>query len=226
MPGEYKNIEINEEVVLIGEGLADENFFKKLIARRPVLTESCGANILNAEGVTKIATTLKGISRAKGFRNVKGVLIAADSGSDPTKTFDDICKQIKSATGYNIPAKPLEIAPKTDDYPAVAVMLLPDENTPGGLEALCVEEIIQKYPWVEDCVETFLSCGEIDITTWPVEKQGKARFHSMVAALNRDDPSRSLSKSFKDPNPIIDVSASCFDKVAEQLKDFCCAVRK
>jgi hypothetical protein len=104
-------------------------------------------------------------------------------------------------------------------------MTLPDEKTPGGLEALLAQAIEEKTgEWIRECVNAFLRCDKIEAHSWPPEKLDKARFHSMVAALNRDDPSKSASTSFKDPSPLIDVEAPCFDSVFEKVKAFCDAV--
>jgi len=99
-------------------------------------------------------------------------------------------------------------------------MLLPDEKTPGALETLLVRDITEKAPWVTVCVEQFLRCEKIEAHAWPAEKRDKARFHSLVAVLNRDDPSRAASQAFRDPTPLIAVDAPCFDDVEKRVMSF------
>lgn len=220
-------VELKNEVIIICEGKADVNFFKKLIEKRsglpkfdilPTPTDQRG-------GVDAFEHWLKAIRGDRhGFSKLKGVLLVADSASDPTSTYNYVCGQIKNATGYAIPTKPDEVTPCVADYPQVSVMLIPNESTAGGLESLCVSEITNREPWISTCVNNFLSCGNIQALKWSPEKLDKARYHSMIAALNKDDPSRALSYAFNDPNPVISVENPCFDDVYNKLKNFCLAV--
>lgn len=216
-------LELSNEVVLICEGSADKNFFRKLIEKRAGLPQfDIPFPTPEKGGVNAFEHWLRAIRGDQhGFSKLKGVLLVADSASNPTSTFKDICSQIKNATGYAIPTKPNEATPRVADYPQVAVMLIPNESTTGGLESLCVSEITSREPWISACVENYLSCGNIQALKWSPEKQDKARFHSMIAALNQNDPSRALSQAFKDPKPVISVEAPCFDAVYNNLKKFC-----
>jgi hypothetical protein len=98
-----------------------------------------------------------------------------------------------------VPSRPREVAPATSDHPAVAVMLIPDERTPGGLETLCIRELAIQAHWIQPCVNTYLSCGSCTALTWPPEKRDKAIFHSMIAALWQRDPGRAMSKTLAVP---------------------------
>jgi hypothetical protein len=46
----------------------------------------------------------------------------------------------------------------------------------------------------------------------------------MVAAINRDDPSKAASRAFKEPQPLIAVEAQCFNDVERRIKEFSKAV--
>jgi len=157
------------------------------------------------------------------FPRIKGVLIVADSTECPDTLFQDICAQIREVGGYGIPSELLDVG-RAVDHPDVAVMTLPDEKTPGALETLLAEEMTAKASWIAACVDAFLRCDKVDAHGWPAEKRDKARFHSMVAVLNRDDPSRAASTAFKDPKPLIAVEAPCFNDVERRIRDFCAAV--
>jgi hypothetical protein len=211
---------LKEELVLCCEGEADRQFIRKLIENRGLRPFDMPFPTNQLHGNKAFGGMLEAIRGDKAnFPRIKGVLIVADSADDPATLFTDICSQIRSAGGYGVPTKLLEIA-RSDGHPAIAVMTLPDEATPGALESLLVREIEGKAAWVGACVDAFLRCDKIEAHSWPPEKRDKARFHSMVAALNRDDPSRAASMAFKTPNPLIEVNAACFNGVAQRIRDF------
>jgi hypothetical protein len=217
-------LELKEELVFLCEGKADQNFLRKLTKKRdgfPEFDTLDPDKFYSNNQFDRMLTALKG--NAIAFSKIKGVLIVADSGNDPQKTFEEICKQIKKAGGFGVPSAPLEIA-QTEKHPAIAVMLLPDEKNPGGLETLCVKEILSKKFWVKNCLESFLQCDKIQVHTWSPEKQDKSRYHCLVAALNESDPSKAVSSAFKEPHPLIDVTSTCFDEIAKKLIDFCDSV--
>jgi hypothetical protein len=219
-------IELKEELVLLCEGEADKNFFRKLIQKREGLPRfDIPFPFENLGGKDAFAKMLRAIRGDRhGFARIRGLLIVADSADDPMVSFQTTCDQIRQAEGYGIPAAPLDLASRTPGHPPLAVMLLPDESTPGGLETLCIQEIAPKSPWITTCVDQFLRCEQIQAHDWPPEKLDKARYHSMVAALNRSDPGRALSRAFKDPAPLIAVEAACFNSVELRLRNFSAAV--
>jgi hypothetical protein len=132
---------LKEEVVLCCEGDADRQFFRKLTEKRnglpkfdmPFPTEKLYGNA----AFGGMLEAIRG-DRAN-FPKIKGILIVADSTANPKTLFDDICKQIRNVGGYGIPSKLLEVA-NSASHPHLAVMTLPDEQTPGGLETLLARE--------------------------------------------------------------------------------------
>jgi hypothetical protein len=218
-------LKLEAELVLLCEGKADRQFFRKFLEKRSRLAKfDIPFPTEKLHGSGAFAGMLQAIRGDRvGFARVKGVLIVADSTDKPATLFKSVRDQIRAAGGYGVPSKPLEMAMATN-HPGVAIMLLPDEKTPGALETLLVREITAKAPWVTACVERFLRCDKIDAHAWPAEKRDKARFHSLVAVLNRDDPSRAASQAFRDPAPLVAVEAPCFVGVEKRLITFCRAV--
>ena len=219
---------IEGPLIILCEGKADQAFFRKIMDKRPESPKfSMPFNPDHFHGNGAYKEMLQALQGSMlDFLSLKGILIVADSTDDPTNIFNNICKQIGEAGGYGIPGKPLEIArpPNSNGYPALAVMFLPDETNPGALETLLVQEMIGREPWIDGCVNNFFRCGKIDVQNWSSEKRDKARYHCMVAALNEDDPSKAASYAFKEPTPVIDVTAACFDSVVQRLRDFSTAV--
>ncbi|MGH6836846.1 MAG: DUF3226 domain-containing protein [Methylocella sp.] len=215
---------LTEELVLCCEGEADRQFLRKMTEKRrlpkfdmPFPTEKLHGN--GAFG--GMLEAIRGNKRH--FPRIKGVLIVADSTEHPDILFQNLCEQIRELGGYGIPSRLADVG-RADGHPAVGVMTLPDEKTPGALETLLAEEMTTKRPWIGTCVDAFLRCDKVDAHGWPAEKRDKARFHSMVAVLNRDDPSKAASWAFKDPTPLIAVEASCFNGVERRIREFCAAV--
>jgi hypothetical protein len=209
-------IELKHEVTILCEGTADQNFIKKLIEARGGFPPVDFLPPNEFHGSANFGTMLLALTGAgHAFTRIKGVLIVADSHDKPETTFAEI-----KARGFPEPQQPLQVAQCTAVYPAVAVMLIPDETTPGGLETLLARDLVERNKWIVPCVDAFLKCDQIKAHTWPPEKAGKARYHSIVAALNYDDPSRAASWAFRDP-PVVSIGAKCFDSVEKRIKDFC-----
>jgi hypothetical protein len=217
-------IEINHEVTVLCEGAADQNFTKELIKQRdgfPPIDFLPPDRFYGRSGFDRMLVALKG---SDSFMRIRGVLIVADSHDIPSDTFVQICDQIRRVPDFPVPTQPLRPAPATLGHPSVAIMLLPDEATPGALESLFAQELEDKHKWVTACLDAFLKCGQITAHQWAPEKHAKARYHSMVAALHHADPSRSASTTFTSNPPVMSIKARTFDSVERRIKDFCTAI--
>jgi hypothetical protein len=208
--------ELKEERVLLCEGLADERFFQKLIEQRGLPK----FDVFHAEGKGKFPLLLRGIrGDPAGFSRVRGVLIVADSGDDPARSFASIRKQVKKAGSYSLPSAPSSLS---IGRPRVSILLLPI-GSPGSLESLCLRALVGRKQWLYQCLDEFLSCGQIGAMNWPPEKLAKARYCSAVAATYKRDPSQALSWAFKSrpKNPaMLSAKSPAFNGVARALLAF------
>jgi hypothetical protein len=214
--------EITNEVIILCEGAADQSFIKKLIALPggfPPIDFLPPEIYYGRDRFDQMLSALKGTGVS--FSRIKGVLIIADSHDEPASTFGNIQEQIRNVPDYPVPDNLLTPAPPTPGHPSLAVMLLPDEETPGALESLFARELEARNPWVTGCVDKFLRCRRMDAYRWPPEKHAKARYHSLVAALHRADPSRSASAAFTSSPPVMAIGTETFDSVERCIKDFC-----
>jgi hypothetical protein len=212
-------VTIDKEFVILCEGKADSNFVQKLLEIRadiPPIDFLPTDEFYGSKNFNKMLSALKGTGHA--FKGIKGVLIIADSHDKPEDTFEIVRQQI-SGEGYPTPSKLSEIA-RTDGYPAMAVTLLPDDITPGALETLFLRAIFVDTPWLQDCVNSYLSCEKIEALKWAPEKLDKARYHSVVAATHHDDPSRAASFAFRKP-PVLAIAHDVLKDVADRIKAFC-----
>ena len=220
-----KPLEISSEWVCLCEGSADVNFLKKLIARKARIPP---ANFLdparfhgrNDFGRMMNAMAGTGIS----FRKVKGIVIVADSHDDPSITFREVCKQLTAVPNCPVPEKIAMVSNRTDEFPPICILLLPDEETPGSLESLFVRAIVHENENLMGCVDTFLSCGDIDANAWPPEKKAKAQLHSIIAAFWKNEPNIAASQIFQRSQSLISISNTVFDRFESLLESFCAQV--
>lgn len=217
-------ITLKEELIILCEGAADVEFFKALVSERQNMPRF---DILSLEGRDKIDGMLKAIRAPITFPNVKGIVIAIDSRDNPEDTFREACDKIRQAGNYSIPPALSMPSATGQNCPPITIICIPGDARQGGIETLYVDEIESKRGWIRACVDGFFSCGGIAALSWSAEKLGKARFHSMVAALYEIDPSRAASYIWKqrDAAPLLmDIHAPCFDGIAEFLRDFASAM--
>lgn len=212
--------ELNKEIVILCEGKADLAFIQNLLKTRtdiPPIDFLPDDEFYGRTNFGKMLAAVKGSGRA--FLNIKGILIIADSHDNPKDTLGEILPQI-SAEGYPSPTALMQISPKTRHYPAVAITLLPDDESPGALETLFIRAIFSDKPWLEGCVGSYLGCEQITALGWPPEKLDKAQYHVAVAATHYDDPSRAASYAFRRP-PVLAIEHETFRSVADRIKTFC-----
>ncbi|MGC9261039.1 MAG: DUF3226 domain-containing protein [Phycisphaerae bacterium] len=228
-------IRLEHPLILLCEGAADQNFFKEMIEKRAGYPHFNYLNPTEHYGATNFEAMLKAIQGdQKSFSRLKGILILADSATDPQKTFKNICDQVRRAGAFPVPTAPGQTAlpdPNVNKgMPAVCIMLLPTDTQPGALETLCVKVLLKQYPWAQDCLNSYLKCDKIDAHNWPAEKLDKARYHCLVAAIHRDDPSKAVSNAFRamgggSKPPLIDVTDPIFDETALRINEFCGALQ-
>src|SRR5216683_5691835 len=135
-------VTLTHELTILCEGAADQNFLRKMVETRalfPPFNFLPTKEFYGSTNFGKMLLALKGDSHA--FSRMKGVLVVADSHDDPMTTFVNIRTQIQAVGGYPVPQQLLDVAPSTAGHPAVAVMLLPDEASPGALESLFIRAI-------------------------------------------------------------------------------------
>lgn len=219
---------VDQELALLCEGTADRTFFAELTARRagvPKFAMPFPTDTLSGNGAFGgMLTALKGAGR--GFEQLRGVLIVADSTHDPGALFTSVRTQVRGVGGFPVPTRPGELVVGTKDYPAIEVMLLPADDAPGCLETLFAAELARNNPGALECVEALLRCGPIDAHLWPAEKLDKARFHCLVATLNKGDPSKAASRVCVGSAPVISVTATRFDTIASRLRAFDAGARR
>src|SRR5205823_9721677 len=133
---------------------------------------------------------------------LKGVLIVADSGDDSNAIFTLICKILSRDGPFDASAKfvrpetPFVVTAQPPGHLAISIMLLPPGGH-GGLETICAESAFRRRPWLRECVQTYLQCGDISATNWKSECYGKSVMQCIIAALHKPDPNKTLRYLFQ-----------------------------
>src|SRR5579859_4646303 len=148
---------LSKELVILSEGPADQAFLSKLLASRSITDFDIprhkeDLNAVYGKGAFgKMFSALAG--DAKGYSELKGVLIVADSGDCADSTVRFICERIEQDGPFDTEEfkRPLgtnTIVSQPSGHPCVAIMLLPLEGS-GALETICVNALIEVYPWLD-----------------------------------------------------------------------------
>jgi len=224
---------ITKEFVILCEGAADQVFFERLLSQRKITDfdipphghppQGYLGRHFGVDGLGGMLRTLAG--DAIGYAKLKGVLIIADAASSASSTFNKICRKIEGDGPFVAPEKflrpggPNQISPQGAGHPRLSILLIP-LNGAGALETICVESIIQKKPWIAECVNAYLACGEIRALKWRPEKRDKARLQCVIAALNESDPNKGLQYLLRIEPPLVHFRSKVFTPIVRQILNF------
>ncbi len=208
------SIELVHSRVIICEGQADKEFFKRLIRERDLPY----FDIPNGEGRGYFSTILKGIRVGSQKTKLNAILVVSDNDSDPVRAFAEVQEQIRMATGYPVPPRPMEVA-KIVGQPAVLIMMIPWKDIEGCLETLLKAIWERERPPMKICVDEFLRCT--NVTEWEIPKRDKAAIQCYIAGSNHEDPTKSLRWYLnKTQNISIPMNSPELDNIANTLRDF------
>lgn len=143
---------IDRRIQLFVEGRSAEVFFDALL-RNMGLQE---IQVQNYGGNTELSGFLKALRDAPGFsQNVVASLgIIRDAETNPVSAFQSVCSALNGAE-FPSPEQPETFT--EGDFPRVAILILPDSETPGMLETLCLRSVAND-PAMQ-CVEEYFKCA-------------------------------------------------------------------
>jgi hypothetical protein len=233
---------IAEQRIMLCEGGADNEFFKRLIRSRGGLPTFCFS--FPPEAKNEEAGTLHGRDNfvnmlkvlnlyfkayPERIADIEGILLALDAGDDAAQAFDDARKQIVAAGQFGEPKAATEIARNPPHPPITVLVVPPGKHAVGGLETLCINAMSDDFAKELKCVEDFFECCPTDFSKWNSETRHKAWLRCMIAATYEPDPTRSTSTLFaklRNKQPAIDIEKDCFNTLFEQIRTFCDHVRR
>jgi hypothetical protein len=175
-------LEIKRSKLLIVEGKEDELFFSAFCHHLRLND----IQVLSIGGKTQLPSNLKALKGVTGFSQVIALGIIRDADEDANAAFQSVCSALQHA-GLPIPTKPMTPAP---GHPRVLVMILPDNQSPGALEDVCLKAIAGT-PAMR-CVDEFFCCLQRHHLP-PPKNLSKAKVLAYLTSL--PEPDKRLGES-------------------------------
>jgi hypothetical protein len=193
--------ELDRPKLLIGEGKDEVQIFGALLGH-------LGINDVSVEdygGKNKLAAYLDTLRVRPGFADLQSLGVTRDADTNAMDAFTSVSNCL-SQREFVSPASSGNVEPGT---PRVGIMIMPDGQTPGMLEDLCLAAL-QADPSMR-CIEEYFECVITTKGKSP-DQIAKARVHAWLAA--QDPPDMRLGIAVK--KGLIGWDKSSFD----QLKTF------
>ncbi len=162
---------ITRSKVLAVEGKDEEELFSALIA----CLNLSDIEIWALGGKDKFRRNIRALTITSGFDGVTSLGVVRDADKDPAGAFQSVCGALESA-GLPRPTTPLQ---PVGDAPQVMVMILPDGETPGMLEDLCLRSVAEDPAM--SCVDEYFRCLEGWLQELP-RNPSKARVRAFLAS--------------------------------------------
>jgi len=201
---ERKPIQIQKPCILIVEGKHDKAFFEAFCDHFQK-----DLQVIALQGKDNLKNRLESIKNESNFRStVKSIGIVMDADEDPKSTFRSIQDSLRRIE-LACPSKPFEFI---EGKPRIGIAILPDENTPGELEDLCLKVIQEESTFC--CVERYFRC--LMDNGAQLKKISKAKIYAYLSSKER--PELRLGEAAKAGYLRFDHPALC------RLKDFICCL--
>jgi hypothetical protein len=162
---------------LLVEGPDDFAFFLALLDNMGVQD----VQIQVYGGKSKLLRFLNTLTKVSGFHEIaRSIAIARDADMNPQDSFYSVQNALKKVH------LPIPESPQTpvDDHKRVTVLILPDTHSPGELETLLLQAVIDDP--VMPCIGEYFACMQHQKIELPATMMEKARLYVFLAS--RKDP--------------------------------------
>ena len=163
--------------LLLVEGENERRFFAALLRCLDLSEE---VQLLNYGGKAQLRPLLSTLHLAPGFSDLASLGVTRDADLAFASAFASIRSSLDNSR-LDVPNEPLV---QTGGKPSVSVFVLPDCNSPGMLETLCLDAVACDPAM--PCVDAYLECLE-DTAKLPPKNPSKARAHAFLASRDRAD---------------------------------------
>ncbi len=150
---EPSRILIQKNCLLLVEGPRDDERFFKALLKKLGIEEK--VQVIPIYGKTNLRYRLKAVVEAPkqdDALEIASIGIVRDADTDPSAAFRSVRDALRDI-GFPVPQKPLLAV---GERPRVIVMILPDENSIGMIEDLCLRSVDKDAAIV--CVEQYFQC--------------------------------------------------------------------
>ena len=177
--GPYQFVEVRNSSLLLTEGIDDARFLDAFLNH----INKSGIQIAVVEGKDNFRPFLSGtLVNSRNFARLNKLAIVRDADDNPQAAFQSLCDGLFQAK-LPVPSRPW--GEHQSDSLTVSIAILPDENSTGNLEDLCLRAIqsqAQSQPALS-CVDQYISCLQASAVT--LNHQSKTRLHAYLAAGDR-----------------------------------------
>ena len=174
-------VAIQQPRILLVEGPDDQAFFNNLIEKK----QTPPLQIIQYSEQNKLGVFLRDVlTKSDQFSELVEVLgIVKDADTTYQSAFQSIQDSLRVAN-LPVPDAPLEVAePSGDGIPKVVAYVMPDNNSKGDLENLCLEAV-RDHPALA-CVDQYFNC--LHSKGYVPRQESKARLRVFLSA-NPDNP--------------------------------------
>jgi len=162
---------IKESKQLLVEGRSDEEFFKALMRNMGIE----GIQIQRYEGKDRLRNFIERFRSQSNFKMVVSLGIVRDADNNAKSAFQSVCSALKNA-GLSHPKQPESFE---GTKPRIGVLVLPDANTPGMLETICLRSVTDD-PAMK-CVDEYFNCVQEQLGYLP-KTINKAQVQAFMAS--------------------------------------------
>ena len=145
---EKRQIEIEQEKLLVVEGADDARLFNALLSHIGV----SGIQVVDAEGKDNIRQTLRVIRHSTDFSKVSSIGVVRDADANADGALESVRDALKAA---NLPSPDAPLSLAGDDL-RVAVLIAPHGKSSGAIEDVCLESVAGDAAM--GCVHDYLNC--------------------------------------------------------------------
>ena len=167
--------EINKDKQLLVDGNDASWFFSALLQELSIAE----IQIQNYGGNDELRGFLKQFSKAPGFsERVKSLGIVRDAENTPKGAFQSVLSALRTAK-LPVPKSPSKL---TNTRPQVSVFIVPDAQTNGMLETICLRSV-EDDPAIS-CIDEYFSCLEERLGFLPSNME-KARLQAFLSSRKK-----------------------------------------
>jgi len=166
-------------------------------------------------GRNGFADLLVALKLQRGISNIQRLILVSDSDANPANSFRAVTSQIQTAGDYGVPPSELHFVPSLSGLPEVAVFMIPDTNTPGQLEDLCLQAAYRRRSDLQPPLNTY--CTAVVQSSWSANRESKMRLRVLMAS-HYHKPNVGLRQAWNArPGPLIPLNDPCFDRLVNFL---------
>ncbi len=169
--------DVKRDAVLLVEGIDDARFFEAFLNW---LGKTDAIQIAQVGGKPKFRPFLTGpLKRTNNFTRLSRLGLIRDADTDAGSAFQSLCGSLTDAE-LPVPAQAWTWRSTHQGGLDVSVAILPDMNSEGNLEALCLRSLKAEPEF--SCIDDYVAC--VDRVSFPISAHDipKAKIHTYLAA--------------------------------------------